>query len=146
MALFVGIGDHAGQTMRVIRYLSLEWLDALTAEVAASTELQELAQQHTIGVTQVVSDGPEGSVIYHLQVGDGTSSFGAGQAFPEDVRMEQTWDTATAVATGAMNAQEAFIKGRILLTGSQQKLVESQPVFAALDTVFRTVRERTEYI
>jgi putative sterol carrier protein len=132
--------------MRVIRYLSLEWLDALTAEVAASTELQELAQQHTIGVTQVVSDGPEGSVIYHLQVGDGTSSFGAGQAFPEDVRMEQTWDTATAVATGAMNAQEAFIKGRILLTGSQQKLVESQPVFAALDTVFRTVRERTEYI
>ncbi len=132
--------------MRVIRYLSLEWLDSLTAEVAASTELQELAQQHTLGVTQVVSDGPEGSVIYHLQVGDGTASFGAGQAFPEDVRMEQTWETATAVATGAMNAQEAFIKGRILLTGSQQKLVESQPVFAALDTVFRTVRERTEYV
>jgi putative sterol carrier protein len=146
MAQFVGIGEHAGQTMRVIRYLSLEWLDALTAEVAASAELQELAQQYTIGVTQVVSDGPEGTVIYHLQVGDGTASFGAGQAFPEDVRMEQTWETATAVATGTLNAQEAFIKGRILLTGSQQVLVESQPVFAALDTVFRTVRDRTEYL
>lgn len=132
--------------MRVIRYLSLEWLDALTAEVAGSTELQELAQHHTIGVTQVVADGPEGTVIYHLQVGNGTASFGAGQAFPEDVRMEQTWETATAVATGTLNAQEAFIKGRILLTGSQQKLVDSQPVFAALDTVFRTVRDRTEYL
>ena len=131
--------------MRVIRYLSLEWLDALTAEVAVNAELQDLASQHTIGVTQVVTDGPEGTVVYHLQVGDGAATFGAGQAFPEDVRMEQTWDTATSVATGALNAQEAFIKGRILLTGSQQKLMESQPVFAALDTVFRTVRERTEY-
>lgn len=130
----------------MIRYLSLEWLDALTAEVAASTALQELAQQHTIGVTQVVTDGPEGGVSYHLQVGDGAARFGAGAAYPEDVRMEQTWDTATAVATGTLNAQEAFIKGRILLTGSQQKLMEAQPVFAALDVVFRTVRERTEYV
>jgi hypothetical protein len=73
------------------------------------------------------------------------ATFGAGQAFPEDVRMEQTWDTAVGVATGTLNAQEAFIKGRILLTGSQQKLVESQPVFGELDTVFRTVRERTDY-
>jgi len=94
----------------VIRYLSLEWLDALTAEVAASTELQTLAEQHTIGVTQVVTDGPEGSVSYHLQVGDGAAVFGAGAAYPEDVRMEQTWETATAVATGTLNAQEAFIK------------------------------------
>jgi hypothetical protein len=132
--------------MGVIRYLSLEWLDALTAEVAASTELQGLATTHTIGVTQVITDGPEGTVVYHLQVGDGVAAFGAGSAFPEDVRMEQTWETATGVATGSLNAQEAFIKGRILLTGNQQKLVESQPVFAALDGVFRTVRDRTEYV
>jgi hypothetical protein len=131
--------------MGVIRYLSLEWLEALTAEVAASAELQGLAGQHTIGVSQVITDGPEGTVVYHLQVGDGVARFGAGSAFPEDVRMEQTWETATGVATGALNAQEAFIKGRILLTGSQQKLVESQPVFAALDGVFRTVRDRTDY-
>lgn len=131
--------------MGVIRYLSLEWLDALTAEVAASVDLQALAHQHTIGVTQVVTDGPEGTVIYHLQVGEGTARFGAGQAFPEDVRMEQGWDTAIGVATGSLNAQEAFIKGRIRLTGSQQKLMESQPVFAALDVVFRAVRDRTTY-
>ena len=146
MAELVGIREHTGQTMRVIRYLSLEWLNALTAEVAASAELQSVANQHTIGVTQVVTDGPEGIVVYHLQVGDGLARFGAGSAFPEDVRMEQTWETATGVATGTINAQEAFIKGRIQLTGSQQKLVESQPVFAALDAVFRTVRDRTEYV
>jgi hypothetical protein len=131
--------------MCVIRYLSLEWLDALTAEVAGSATLQQLAGSHTIGVTQVVTGGPEGTVVYHLQVGDGAASFGAGSALPEDVRMEQTWETAVGVATGTLNAQEAFIKGRILLTGNQQKLIESQPVFGALDAVFSSVRERTDY-
>jgi putative sterol carrier protein len=59
--------------------------------------------------------------------------------------MEQSWATAKAVATGELNAQEAFIKGLIRLTGNQQKLIESQPVFAALDAVFTAVREQTEY-
>ena len=49
-----------------------------------------LAADHEIGVTQVVSDGPEGDVTYHLQVGDGEARFGAGAAEPEHVRMEQT--------------------------------------------------------
>lgn len=129
----------------MVRYLSLEWIDALTAEVSASERLRALAEAHTVGVTQVVTDGPEGDVVYHLQVGGGAASFGAGPAEPEDVRMEQSWDTATAVATGTLNAQEAFLTGRVLLVGDQQKLMATQPVFAELDAVFATVRARTEY-
>lgn len=130
----------------MVRYLSLEWIEALTAEVAASAELEALAAGHEIGVTQVVTAGPEGDVVYHLQVGDGAASFGPGAAWPEHVRMQQTWDTAVAVATGELDPQDAFIGGRILLTGDQQKLMASQPVFKALDAVFATVRERTEYV
>ncbi len=128
-----------------IRYLSLAWIRELTREVADSDDLAKLAGEHTIGVTQVVTDGPEGDVIYHLQVGDGSATFGAGPADPEDVRMEQSWETATGVATGTLNAQQAFITGQIRLTGDQAKLMDSQPVFAALDAVFASVRERTRY-
>lgn len=129
----------------MIRYLSLDWINALSDEVAASDQMRAVAESHRIGVTQVVSNGPEGDVTYHLSVGDGAASFGAGPADPEDVKMEQDWDTAVAVATGELNAQEAFIGGRIRLFGDQQKLLESQPVFGALDAVFATVRERTSY-
>lgn len=127
------------------RYLSLEWLDALSAEVDRSETLRDLADDHEIGVTQLVSGGPEGDVTYHLQLADGAARFGAGAAFPEDVRMEQDWETAVAVATHELAAQEAFIKGRIRLTGNQQKLIDAQPVFSALDGVFAVVREQTEY-
>ena len=129
----------------MIRYLSLDWIAALAAEVAESAQMADAAESHRIAVTQVVSDGPEGDVTYHLVVGDGAATFGAGPADPEDVRMEQDWETAVAVATGELNAQEAFIGGRIRLFGDQQKLMASQPVFGALDAVFSSVRERTSY-
>lgn len=129
----------------MIRYLSLDWINALSDEVTASEHMREIAESYSIGVTQVVSDGPEGDVTYHLSVGDGDASFGAGPADPEDVKMEQDWDTAVAVATGELNAQEAFITGRIRLFGDQQKLLDSQPVFGALDSIFSSVRERTSY-
>ena len=132
-------------TSTTVRYLSLAWIRELTREVAESTALAELADEHRIGVTQVVTDGPEGDVTYHLQVGDGAATFGAGPADPEHVRMQQEWTTAVSVATGAMNAQEAFITGKILLFGDQQELMAAQPVFAALDQVFSVVRERTRY-
>ena len=129
----------------MFRYLSLEWIEALTAEVAASAAMQEASTGARLGVTQVVTDGPEGEVTYHLQVDDGTARFGAGPAEPEDVRFVQDWVTAVAVANGTLNAQEAFIGGRIRLTGDQQKLLDSQPVFRALDGVFNAVRPETDY-
>lgn len=129
-----------------VRYLSLPWISELTRAVEVSERMADVAGHHRIGVTQVVTGGPEGTVVYHLQVGDGSASFGPGPADPEDVRMEQEWDTAVAVATGELNAQEAFIGGRIKLAGDHQLLLASQPVFAALDDVFTSVRPRTDYV
>ncbi len=128
-----------------MRYLSLEWIDALTDAVANSVEMAEAAREYTVGFSQSVLGGPEGDVTYHLQIGDGRASFGPGPAFPEDVRFEQDWETAVAVATHTLNAQQAFITGRIRLTGDSQKLIDSTPVFAVLDAVFSTVREFTDY-
>ena len=126
----------------MIRYLSLDWINALSDEVAASDHMRALAE-HTDRRHPGRHDGPEGDITYHLRSSDGDASFGAGAADPEDVRMQQEWETAVAVATGELNAQEAFISGQILLFGDQQKLLESQPVFGALDAVFASVRERT---
>ena len=130
---------------QLVRYLSLAWLDELSRVVATDESLQRVADDHEIGVTQLVAGGPEGDVTYHLQVAGGEARFGPGPAEPEHVRMEQSWDTAVAVATGRLNAQEAFVNGHIRLFGDQQRLLDAQPVFGALDAVFADVRQRTEY-
>jgi hypothetical protein len=129
----------------VVRYLSLEWIEALRQEVARNDALRDVAEGRRVGVTQVVTGGPEGDVTYHVQLADGAADFGAGPADPEDVRFVQRWDTAVAVATGALNAQEAFLEGHIALSGDRQTLLDNQDVFGALDAVFTAVRERTSY-
>jgi putative sterol carrier protein len=127
------------------RYLSLDWIDDVAGEAKGNDGVRDAADGRTFAVTEVVTGGPEGDVTYHLAVKDGLVSFAAGPAEDEDVRFVQDWGTAVAVATGELNAQEAFLKGRIKLVGDQQSLFDNQPVFAALDAVFRQVRPRTDY-
>lgn len=128
-----------------MRYLSLDWIEAVAAEAALHPGVAVACGVCAVGITQVVTEAPDGTIIYSLQVGDGVFAFCAGAAYPEDVRFEQTWDTACGVATGAINSQEAFIQGRILLTGDQQKLMDNQQIFAAMSPVFDNVREHTSY-
>jgi hypothetical protein len=128
-----------------MRYLSLEWMEAMQANVAASESLTQLASTNRIGVTQVVTDGPEGTIVYHLQVGDGVAQFGPGPASDENVRMEQSWQTAVDVATETVPAQEVFMKGLVKISGDPQSIMDNVAVFAALDTAFAAVRGITEY-
>ena len=128
-----------------MRYLSLDWIDALTGAVSQNATLADLAKDHSIAVTQVVTDEPEGDVTYHFVVRDGEPAFGAGAAHDEDVRMVQTWSVAVSVATGEVNAQDMFINGSIRIHGDVQKLIGAEALFAALDTVFESVRPQTTY-
>lgn len=128
-----------------MRYLSLDWIDAVAAAIATSPDVAAAAGDLDVGITQVVEDGPDGTVVYHLRVADGSVDFGPGPAEPEHVRFAQDWAIAIDVATHRLNAQDAFLGGHIRLTGDQAALMSAQPVFAALDAVFAQVRDHTEY-
>lgn len=131
--------------MNSVRYLSLNWIEAIGIRAAENAHLQSLGSTLNIGITQMVSDGPEDTVLYHLQVKDNVVTFGAGPADPEHVRLEQEWETAVAVATGEMAAEDAFITGAIRIGGDAQMLLHSQEIFAALDPIFEEVAQMTVY-
>lgn len=128
-----------------MRYLSIDWLEALNTELQANTAMASVAKDHSIAVTQVITDSPDGDVSYHLSVRDGSAQIGPGAAVDEDVRLEQSYDTAVAVATGRANTQELFVNGSIRIHGDITKLIASEPVFAALDSVFEAVRPHVQY-
>jgi hypothetical protein len=128
-----------------MKYLSIDWLEALNDVLQSSETMKSVAANHSIAVTQLITGSPEGDVLYHLSVRDGSASIGPGAAVDEDVRLEQSYDTAVSVATGHANTQELFVNGSIRIHGNITQLIESEPVFAALDAVFEAVRPQVEY-
>ena len=43
---------------QTVRYLSLEWIDALTQAVATNEAIAAIANNHSVGITQTVTGGP----------------------------------------------------------------------------------------
>ena len=128
----------------VVRYLSDEWITAVAQEIATDTALKIAAAAPSVSVTQLVTGTPFGDVTYHLAYRDGEVSFKKGAA-PSDVVFTQTYATAVGVATGNINAADAFLNGHVRFQGDHQRLIDAQPFFAALDGVFARVRLRTAF-
>lgn len=128
-----------------MRYLSTEWITAVAAAVVANSELQLLASEHIVGLTQVVTGTPFGDITYHLQSGNGKVVFALGEAPEEHVRFTESYETAVAVSDGSLNAQEAFISGKIKFVGDHQILIDAGNLFAALNPIFEEIRLSTTY-
>ena len=128
----------------VVQYLSDEWISAVAQEIATDATIKVAAAAYSVSVSQLVTGTPFGDVSYHLVCRDGAVSFKKGAA-PSDVLFTQTYATAVGVATGNINAADAFINGHVRFQGDHQRLIDAQPLFAALDAVFARVRLRTAF-
>jgi putative sterol carrier protein len=92
-----------------------------------------------------VTGTPFGDITYHLQSSNGQVVFALGEAPEEHVRFTESYETAVAVSDGSLNAQEAFISGKIKFVGDHQKLIDAGDLFAALNPIFEDVRKITSY-
>jgi len=128
-----------------VDYLSNEWIRRVAEGIAANEKIKTLAKQNTVSVTQVVTGTPRGEVTYHLESRDGKISFASGPAKVSDIAFTQDWGTAVGVATGKVNAQEAFISGKIRFKGDHERVIATQPLFLALDEVFSAVNADTNF-
>ncbi len=128
-----------------VDYLSNEWIKAVADSIKANGEIIAVARENTVGVTQIVTGTPRGDVTYHLESRDGKISFASGPAKVSDIAFTQSWQTAVGVATGQINAQEAFISGKIRFKGDHERVIATQPLFLALDAIFSSVNANTNF-
>ena len=128
-----------------VDYLSNEWINAVAEGIKLNNEIAAVARDNSVSVTQIVTGTPHGDVTYHLESRDGKITFASGPATVSDIAFTQDWATAVGVATGKINAQEAFISGKIKFVGDHQKLIDAGDVFAALNPIFEEVRLNTSY-
>ncbi|TML86910.1 MAG: SCP2 sterol-binding domain-containing protein [Actinobacteria bacterium] len=127
------------------RFLSAEWLEQVAAAARDDPGVQAAASGVSLTVQQVVTDGPDGDVAWHVRLGDGSVEIGPGRAPDAEVVITQSHETATEVGRGDLSPAEAFATGRLKLAGQVGLLIRHQPAFERLGHALAAVREATTF-
>jgi len=104
-----------------VKFLTKEWLDALTATLEAHQGFKS-----AIGNTELTLqfDIPEGS--YLVTIGGGSVKLVPGGGAAPDVTITNNYETAVAISKGEVNTQMAFMTGKIKVSGNMAKLITNQ--------------------
>lgn len=123
-----------------MRYLSPEWISAADTAVRAAAAS---APAGDITIDQTV----EGVVRYRIRIAGDTSAVQVidESADDADARFTQTLETATAVATGATDAHQAFLLGQIRFEGAVDVLIERRDVLDWLQTTLAPLMAETDF-
>ncbi len=118
-----------------VKFLSQEWARALTDLLNASPEFRATAGNVELTMAQVVTGGPDGDVTYHLRIDRGEATVALGEAETPDVTATQSYSTAVAIARGDLTMQNAFMTGRLRVTGNLAKVMAHQASLVGLEAL-----------
>jgi hypothetical protein len=108
-----------------VAYLSEGWLD-LQRELLGGLPERPGA---TARVQQVVSGAPGGEVRYALQIVDGRLAAATLGEDPEaEVTLTQPYADAVQIARGELDANVAFMQGRVKVVGDMGKVMALMPL------------------
>lgn len=126
------------------KWLSQEWLDAQTKLAASQPERPGASAR----MQYVVTGGPEGDIRYYWVLEDGKLLENQLGDMPDpELTLTQTYDDAKKIQSGELDAQAAFMQGRIKVEGNMAKLMALMPLTNSPEyrELQDQIREITEY-
>ena len=126
------------------KYLSSEW-HAIAKNLAQ--EFPERAGA-SARMAYVVTGSPEGDIRYHQIIEDGkVTAQDVGECESPDFTMTVSWDDSVKVQKGDLDANAAFMQGRMKVAGNMGKLMALMPLTMSAEykSIQAKVREHTEY-
>jgi putative sterol carrier protein len=107
------------------KYLTQEWLD-LQKQLAASFPEKPGA---TARMQYVVTGGPDGEAKYFSVIEDGKIvESSLGEDPQAEFTLTQSYDDSVKVLKGELDANAAFMQGRVKVTGNMGKLMALMPL------------------
>lgn len=107
------------------KWLSQQWLD----ESKQLAESQPERPGASARLQYVISGGPKGEVNYYWIVVDGKLLENQlGKLADAEVTLSETYEDAKAMQTGELDANTAFMQGKIKVDGDVAKLMALLPI------------------
>jgi predicted lipid carrier protein YhbT len=126
------------------KWLSQEWLD----ETRKMADGQPERPGASARMQYVVTGGPDGDVKYYWVLENGKLLESQLGEMPDaEVTMTQTYEDALKIQKGELDANAAFMQGRIKVTGNMAKLMSLMPLTNAPEykELQKQIQEITEY-
>lgn len=115
-----------------VKFLSQEWAEEVTKALNSSDEFKSAAGRQSVKLQQVIANAPGGESKYYFDLRDGTVEVSLGEITNAEATLSQSYDTAVAIAKTELNPQQAFMQGKVKISGNMMKLLQLQGVFSAL--------------
>ena len=115
-----------------VKFLSEEWAQEMTNALNSSEDFKKAAGSQQAKLQQVVTDAPDGEARYYFQLENGNAQVSLGELEGAEATISQSYDTATAINRQELNAQQAFMQGKLKITGNMMKLMQLQGVFNSM--------------
>jgi putative sterol carrier protein len=123
-----------------LKFLSEEWAKEMTNALNSSDEFKQAAANQQVKLQQVVTDAPDaGEVKYYFTLDGGNAEVALGEISDAEATISQNYETATAINKQELNAQQAFMQGKLKISGNMMKLMQLQSVFAAMPKAVSSV-------
>lgn len=127
------------------RYLTPAWFEEVNRMARTSEALRQATTGARVTLQQVVVDAPGGVVRHWLRVDDGVVEAGLGDAADAHATVTTDYETAVAVHTGRLGADDAILAGRVRVRGDVRVLVEQADALRGVSDALDGVRARTSY-
>ena len=107
------------------KWLSQEWLD----ESKKLAESQPERPGASARMQYVVTGGPDGNIKYYWVLENGKLlESQLGEMSDAEVTLTQSYDDAKKIQQGELDANAAFMQGRVKVTGNMAKLMSLLPL------------------
>jgi putative sterol carrier protein len=107
------------------KYLSQEWMDTA----------KQLAQDFpetpgaSVRMQQVITGAPDGEIKYYTVIENGkTTEQTLGEDPNAEVTLTNSYDDAVKIMKGELDANAAFMQGKVKVTGNMAKMMSLMPL------------------
>jgi putative sterol carrier protein len=123
-----------------VKFLSEDWCNAMTDALNSSEDFSKAASGQEVGLQQVVTEMPDGTdTKYYFKLDDGKADISLGEIEGAEATLTQSYETAASIQKGDLNPQNAFMQGKLKVTGNMMKLMQLQGVISAMSKAVNSV-------
>jgi putative sterol carrier protein len=117
-----------------VKFLSDEWLSEVESRLNANDTFQSAAKGQAARLQNEITGAPGGDMKYGFVLDGGKVQLVKGDIDNAEATLTQSYDVAVSMSKQEMTGQQAFMQGKLKISGNLMKMMQLQGVFGSMPT------------